>query len=329
MPKKLLWLLCCLVLTATSQDGWTATKFVTIGTGGVTGVYYPAGSAVAKLVNKKRSVYKLKVTAEATGGSVFNINALLSGDMDFGLSQSDKASQAWVGLDEWKQAGPQKKLRGVFTLNSETVCLIASVSSGIKSCADLKGKVVAVGNPGSGTRQNSQDAMATCGLTFDDLAKAEGIKPAEAAGLLQDGRLDAYFYTVGHPNGSIKEAAVGGTVVRFVPFTNVDELIKRNPFYSKAVVPVKLYPGVENKEDVPTIGVKACLLTTDTVPDAVVYAITKEVFENFNTFLTLHPALADLKKEEMLRGMPIPFHPGALKYYKEVGLDKFIATPSR
>lgn len=327
MREKLVLMLACIILMMQLNEGRAATKFVTIGTGGVTGVYFPTGGAIAKLVNKKRSVYKLKVTAEATGGSVFNINALLSGDMDFGLSQSDKASQAWLGLDEWKQTGPQKMLRGLFTLNSETLCLIASVSSGITSCADLRGKNVAVGTPGSGTRQNSRDAMTTCGLTFDDLAKAEGIKPAEAAGLLQDGRLDAYFYTVGHPNGSIKEAAVGGTKVRFIPFTKLDELLKANPFYSKAVVPVKLYPGVENEEDVPTFGVKACLLTTDTVPDAVVYAITKEVFENFATFLSLHPALAGLKKEEMLRGMPIPFHPGALKYFKEAGLDKFLEKP--
>lgn len=326
MLRRLSWMFGCLLLLMPLHDASAATKFVTIGTGGVTGVYFPTGNAIAKLVNNKRSVYGLKATAEATGGSVFNINALLSGDMDFGLSQSDKASQAWRGLDEWKRTGPRKKLRGVFTLNPETVCLIAAVSSGITSCGDLKGKIVAVGNPGSGTRQNSQDAMATCGLTFDDLAQAEGIKPAEAAGLLQDGRLDAYFYTVGHPNGSIKEAAVGGTKVRFVPFTNLDELLKKNPFYSKTVVPVKLYPGVENKEDVPTFGVKACLLTTDTVPEAAVYAITKEVFENFQTFLTLHPALAGLKKEEMLKGMPIPFHKGALKYFKEVGLDKYLPT---
>lgn len=327
MVRTLLWVLSFLILSIPVHEARAATKFVTIGTGGVTGVYFPTGSAIAKLINKKRNVYKLKVTAEATGGSVFNINALLSGDMDFGLSQSDKASQAWRGLDEWKSAGPQQRLRGVFTLNSETVCLIATVSSGIASCADLKGKIVAVGNPGSGTRQNSQDALTTCGLTFDDLAKAEGIKPAEAAGLLQDGRVDAYFYTVGHPNGSIKEAAVGGTKVRFVPFVDVDELLKNNPFYSKTVVPVDLYPGVENKEAVPTFGVKACLLTTDSIPDTVVYALTKEVFENFDTFLSLHPALAGLKKEEMLRGMPIPFHNGALKYFKEAGLEKFLTKP--
>lgn len=304
--------------------GFAANKFITIGTGGVTGVYYPTGSAISKLMNQKTSIYGFKVTAEATGGSVFNINALGVGDLDFALSQSDKASQAWTGQEEWKEKGPRKELRGMFCLNSETVCLIASVNSGIKSCADLKGKIVAVGNPGSGTRQNAQDALSTCGLKFSDLAQAESLKPVEAAALLQDGRLDAYFYTVGHPNGSIKEAAAGGTKVRFIEFPDVEALLLKNPFYTKTAIPVSLYSGFDNSGDVPTFGVRACFLTTDKMTDTIVYSITKEVFENFDTFRNLHPSFSDLKKEEMVTGLPVPLHPGALKYYKEVGLDKVI-----
>ncbi|MEI8183285.1 MAG: TAXI family TRAP transporter solute-binding subunit [Desulfomonile sp.] len=313
-----------LLLLFPTGHGLAATKFITIGTGGVTGVYYPTGSAISKLMNQKRSIYGFKVTTEATGGSVFNINALAVGDLDFALSQSDKASQAWAGQEEWTEKGPRKELRGVFCLNSETVCLIASVNRGIKSCADLKGKIVGVGNPGSGTRQNAQDALSTCGLKFRDLAQAEGIKPVEAAALLQDGRLDAYFYTVGHPNGSIKEAAAGGTKVRFIPFPDIEALLLKNPFYSKTSIPVSLYSGFDNSGDVPTFGVKACFLTTDKMADTVVYSITKEVFENFDTFRNLHPSFSDLKKEEMVTGLPVPLHPGALKYYKEVGLDMAI-----
>jgi TRAP transporter TAXI family solute receptor len=300
------------------------TKFVTIGTGGVTGVYYPTGGAISSLVNKKRKEYGLKVTVEATGGSVFNINALVSGDMELALAQSDRVTQAWKGVVEWKKTGPCKDLRGVLTLHSETVCLIAAVKSGIRKCSDLKGKIVAIGNPGSGTRQNSLDAMSTCGLKISDPAKAEQIKAAEAAGLLQDGRLDAYFYTVGHPNGSIKEAAAGRTKVRFVPLPDSDRLIAEKPFYSKAVIPVRFYPGVENKKDVPSFGVKACLITTTKVPEEVVYAVTKEVFENFDTFRKLHPAFSTLKKKEMVQGMPIPFHRGAIKYFEEAGLAEYV-----
>ncbi len=311
----------CLLTLLPFGYGFAANKFLTIGTGGVTGVYYPTGSAISKLMNQKKSVYGFKVTAEATGGSVFNINALGAGDLDFALSQSDKASHAWTGKEEWSEKGPRKELRGLFSLNSETVCLIASVNSGIKSCADLRGKIVGVGNPGSGTRQNAQDALSTCGLNFGDLAQAESLKPVEAAALLQDGRLDAYFYTVGHPNGSIKEAAAGATKVRFIPFPDVEALLLKDPFYSKTSIPVSLYSGFDNSGDVPTFGVRACFLTTDKMTDEVVYSFTKEIFENFETFRNLHPSFADLKKEDMVKGLPVPLHPGALKYYKEVGLD--------
>lgn len=303
---------------------FAGTKFVTIGTGGVTGVYYPTGGVIGKVVNKNADRYGIKVTVQATGGSVFNINSIVTGDMDLGLSQSDRVTQAWDGTNEWKAFGPQKKLRGVFTLHSETVCLIAAKDSGIKECSDLKGKIVAIGNPGSGTRQNSIDALSTCGLTVDDLGQAEMIKAAEGAPLLQDGRLDAYFYTVGHPNGSIKEASAGRTEVRFIPFPNTAELLKKKPYYSKAEIPIEFYPDVLNKEDVPTFGVKACLVTNKDLPDEVIYAITKEVFENFRELKSLHPALSKLKKREMVKGMPVPFHPGAMKYFKETGLDKHI-----
>lgn len=327
MRKLLVLILAFSLLALTGEPADARTKFVTIGTGGVTGVYYPVGGAIAKFMNKKKRVYGLKVTAEATGGSVFNINALASGDMDFALAQSDRVTQAWEGIRDWKSKGPQKELRGICTLQSETVCLIASVKSGIRSCSDLKGKIVAVGNPGSGTRDNSADALSTCGLTFDDLGKAEGIKAAEAAGLLQDDRLDAYFYTVGHPNGSIKEATAGGTKVRFIPLTNLDKLLEKNHFYGKASIPITFYPGAENEQDVATFGVKACLLTTDKEADDVVYALAKELFENLDIVRRLHPALADLTAKEMLASVPIPVHPGALKYYKEAGLAKFL--PSR
>jgi uncharacterized protein len=325
MMKKSAWLIpIFLVLLLPMHVTAAKTKFVTIGTGGVTGVYFPTGGAISKLVNAKRSEYGLKVTVEATGGSVFNINALMTGDMDFALAQSDRGYQAWEGLGDWKDRGRQKDLRGVFTLHSESVCLIAAEDSGIEKCSDLKGKRVAIGNPGSGTLQNSIDALALCGLTPDDLGKAEGIKAAEAAGLLQDDRLDAYFYTVGHPNGSIKEAAAGRIKVRFIGFPDLGDLLTRKPYYSKTLIPVKYYPGVQNKKDVPTFGVKASFLTSAKIPDRVVYAVTKIVFENLKTLRALHPALAGLKKKEMLQGLAMPIHPGALKYYKEAGLDKYI-----
>ncbi|HDM77129.1 MAG TPA: TAXI family TRAP transporter solute-binding subunit [Deltaproteobacteria bacterium] len=300
------------------------TIFVTIGTGGITGVYYPTGGAIAKIVNKKRNVYGIRCTVESTGGSVFNINAVIAGDLDFGICQSDRQYQAWNGLAEWKDKGPQKDLRAVFSIHPESVTLVAADDAGIKTIQDLKGKRVNIGNPGSGQRQNSIDALESAGIDWKKDIKAESAKAAEAPGLLQDGRIDAFFYTVGHPSGAIKEATAGKRKVHFVPITGLDKLLAKYPYYAKAVIPIKFYPQATNKEDVPTFGVKATFVTSAKVPDNVVYAITKEVFENFDYFKTLHPAYSVLTKQSMLEGLTAPFHPGALKYYKESGLIKYI-----
>ncbi len=311
-----------LFMGGTPSTAQAKITYVTIGTGGITGVYYPTGGAIAKIVNKKRKVYGIRATVESTGGSVFNVNAVMSGDLEFGVVQSDRQYQAINGLAEWKDKGPQKDLRAVFSIHPESVTLVATVDSGIKTIKDLKGKRVNIGNPGSGQRQNAIDALSAVGIDYKKDIKAEGVKAAEAPGLLQDGRLDAFFYTVGHPSGAIKEATAGATKVRFVAVEGpgIDKLISEKPYYAKSVIPVKLYPGAVNKEDVPTFGVKATFVTSAKVPDDVVYAITKEVFDNFETFKKLHPAYQVLTKKGMLEGLSAPIHPGAMKYYKEVGL---------
>ena len=296
------------------------TTFVTIGTGGITGVYYPTGGAIARIVNKKRKVYGIRCTVESTGGSVFNVNAVMSGDLEFGVVQSDRQYQAMKGLAEWKDKGPQKDLRAVFTIHPESITLVAADDAGIKSINDLRGKRVNIGNPGSGQRQNSIDGLKNAGINYEKDLKAEGVKAAEAPGLLQDGRIDAFFYTVGHPSGAIKEATAGRRKVHFVPITGVDKLLKKYPYYAKAHIPIKLYPGATNTKDVSTFGVKATFVTSAKVPDRVVYAVTKEVFDNFESFKKLHPAYQVLTKQNMLEGMSAPIHPGAMKYYKEAGL---------
>ncbi len=297
------------------------TTFVTIGTGGITGVYYPTGGAIAKMVNQKRKEYGIRATVESTGGSVFNINAVLSGDLDFGIAQSDRQYQAWNGLANWKEKGPQKDLRAVFSIHPESVDLIASVDSGINTIQDLKGKRVNIGNIGSGYRKNAIDALVANGLDYEKDFHAESLKAAEAPSMIQDGRIDAGFYTVGHPSGYYKEATAGKVKVKFIPITNIESLLKKYPYYAKSVTRVpELYPGAVNDKDIPTFGVKATLVTSAKTPDSVVYAIVKEVFDNFDTFKSLHPAYAGLTKENMLEGMSAPIHPGAMKYYKEVGL---------
>jgi len=310
-----------LMMGGTPADVQAKTTFVTIGTGGITGVYYPTGGAIAKMVNKKRKEYGIRATVESTGGSVFNINAILSGDLEFGVAQSDRQYQAVMGIEDWKDKGPQKDLRAVFSIHPETVDLIAAVDANINSIQDLKGKRVNIGNVGSGYRQNAIDALEANGLNWEKDFNAESLKAAEAPGLIQDGRIDAAFYTVGHPSGYYKEATSGARKIKFIPIEHVEGLLAKYPYYAKAVTRVpELYPGAENDKDVPTFGVKATFVTSAKVPDEVVYAIVKEVFDNFEDFKKLHPAYAGLTKQSMLEGLSAPLHPGALKYYKEVGL---------
>ena len=313
-----------LFLGAAPQEVQAKTTFVTIGTGGITGVYYPTGGAIAKIVNKKRKEYGIRCTVESTGGSVFNVNAVMAGDLEFGVVQSDRQFQAFNGSNgsEW-EGKPQKDLRAVFSIHPETCNLLAAVDAGIKSIQDLKGKRVNIGNPGSGQRKNAMDALKAVGIDWKKDIKAEGIKAAEAAGLLQDDRIDAFFYTVGHPNGSFKEATAGVRKVLFVPITGpgIDALIAKYPYYAKTTIPVKgNYPAAANDSNVESFGVKATFVTSAKVPDNVVYAITKEVFDNFKDFKKLHPAYKVLTKENMLQGLSAPIHPGAMKYYKEAGL---------
>lgn len=307
-----------IVVSCPAQD---KDEFVSIGTGGVTGVYYPTGGAISRMVNAERDTYNLRVTVESTGGSVFNINAVLAGDLEFGIAQSDRQYQATRGLAEWADSGPQTELRSVFSIHPETITLIASVDSGIESVADLAGKRVNIGNPGSGQIQNSRDIFDAFGISESSM-QIEQVKASEAPSLLQDGRLDAFFFTVGHPNGTIKESTSGRISVRFVPVTGagVDTLLGTNPFYAKSLIPIKEYPNAENSSDIPGVGVKATLITSAEVSDDTVYAVTREVFENFEDFRKLHPAYSTLQKEDLLDGLSAPLHAGAIRYYEEAGL---------
>ncbi|HUT86154.1 MAG TPA: TAXI family TRAP transporter solute-binding subunit [Elusimicrobiales bacterium] len=319
MKKIILPVVFLFLAGCSSKQG---TQFVTIGTGAITGLYYPTGGAIAKMINDKKDIYKLSVSVQATGGSVFNANAIMNGDLDFGVVQSDRQYQAVKGLAEWKDKGPQKNIRAVFSIHTEAVTLVSAVDSGINSVKDLRGKRVNIGNHGSGQRQNAIDALNACGLDFKKDLSAESVKASEAAKLLQDDRIDAFFYTVGHPSGAIKESTAGVRKVKFVPITKTDKLLAKYPYYASVKIPIKLYPSATNTKDVETFGVKATFVTSAKVSEAVVYKLTKEIFENFDKFKTLHPAYANLTKEDMLKSLSAPLHPGAIRYYKESGLIK-------
>ncbi len=321
-PMVAIFMITGILLTSCSGE---KTKFVTIGTGGVTGLYYPTGGAIARMINQKHDQYRIKMTVESTAGSVYNINAVLNGDLEFGVAQSDRQYQAYHGLAEWTEQGRQTDLRSVFSIHPESITLIAAQGSGIREVTDLKGHRVNLGNPGSGQLQNSRDVLSTAGLSEDDLM-AEYVKAVEAPGLLNDERIDAFFYTVGHPNGNIKEATAGRIKVFMVPIrgSGIDAMVERHPYYAPTTIPRSYYPKAINIEDIQTVGVKATLVTCDQVDTEIVYAITKEVFQNLEDFKQLHPAYQVLTAENMLQGLSAPIHRGALKYYRETGLDRLI-----
>lgn len=317
---SLIIVIAILGLSATFVCAQKRSTFVTIGTGGITGVYYPTGGAIAKMVNRTRQEHFIRAVVESTAGSVFNIDAIVAGKIAFGLVQSDRQYQAVHGLAEWEERGPQTTLRAVFSLHPEAVTLIAAVDTGIETINDLKGKHVNIGNIGSGQRQNAIDALSAAGLDYTTDLKAESFKASDAPGILQDGEIDAFFYTVGHPSGSIKEATSGARKVVIANVVNIDRLLETHPYYTKATIPIKLYPGADNKKDIHSFGVKATLVTSANVPDEVVYSLTKAVFTQFEDFKKLHPAYANLTKESMLKGLSAPIHPGAIRYFKEAGL---------
>jgi len=299
-----------------------ATDYVTIGTGGVTGVYYPTGGSICRLVNKYKKETGVRCSVESTGGSVYNINAIRAGELEMGVAQSDWQYHAYKGDSKFEKAGPFKDLRAVFSVHPEPFTVVARADAGIKNFDDLKGKRVNIGNPGSGQRGTMEVVMKAKGWTKDDFKLASELKASEQSKALCDNKIDAMVYTVGHPSGSIKEATTTcDSVLVNVTGPAIDKLVAENDYYREAVIPGGMYKG--NPDDVKTFGVGATLVTSAKVPDNVVYAVVKAVFENFDTFKKLHPAFANLKKEQMIKdGLSAPLHPGAVKYYKEVGLLK-------
>jgi len=295
-------------------------QFVTIGTGGVTGVYYPTGGAICRLVNKYKKESGIRCTVESTGGSVYNLNTIAAGELDMGVAQSDQQYLAYHGQGKFESVGPNKDLRAAFSVHPEPFTLVARADSGIKDFMDLKGKRVNLGSPGSGQRATMEVMMKAAGLKMSDLKLASELKMAEQAPALCDNKIDAISYVVGHPSGALKEATTScDAVLVNVTGKPVEDLIADNAYYRVATIPGGMYRGNDN--DTITFGVGATFVTSAKVSEKVIYTVVKAVFENFEAFKKLHPAFSVLKKEEMIKdGLSAPLHPGAIKYYKEVGL---------
>ncbi|MCI5049459.1 MAG: TAXI family TRAP transporter solute-binding subunit [Rickettsiales bacterium] len=297
-------------------------KFVTIGTGGVTGVYYPAGGAICRLVNRGRKEHGIRCSVESTGGSIYNLNAISQGELDLGVAQSDWHYNAYMGKGVFTDQGANKKLRSLFSLHSEPFTVVARADSGIKVFDDLKGHRVNIGNPGSGMRATMEEVMKAKGWSRDVFSLVSELKASEQAQALCDNKIDAMVFAAGHPNGSIQEVTTTcETRLINVDGAEIEKLIKENPYYAPAIIPGGMYTG--NPDDIATFGVKATFVSSADVDEDVIYQIVKAVFANFDSFKTLHFVFASLDKTQMVSdGLTAPLHKGAEKYYKEAGLLK-------
>jgi TRAP transporter TAXI family solute receptor len=300
----------------------SAEEFITIGTGGVTGVYYPTGGAICRLVNKGRKDHGVRCSVESTGGSVYNLNTIRAGELDMGVVQSDWQYHSYngTGKQAFIDAGPFKELRAVFSVHPEPVSIIARSDAGIKHVGDLVGKRVNIGNPGSGTEATWNVMWAAMGHSNDDLQLASQLKSAETPAALCDNKIDAFFWLVGNPAGLNKEATTTcDSVFAEVSGPAIDKLVDDNPFYFYAAIPGGMYRG--NPDDIPTFGVGATFVSSTGTSADTIYQVVKAVFENFDDFKKLHPAFAILEKEKMTtNGLSAPLHEGAIRYYKEAGL---------
>ena len=294
-------------------------RFVSIGTGGVTGVYYPTGGAICRLVNKDRKKHGIRCSAESTGGSVYNINTVREGELEFGVAQSDWQYHAYNGSKPDK-VKPFNGLRAVFSAHPEPFQIITRKGSKIKDWNSLKGKKVNIGNPGSGQRGTFEVLMEAHGVDTGYFGSTSELTSSEQSGALCDKKIDAFGYTVGVPNAGVAQSTDGcGASIINLDTDPVKKLVADNPFYAFATIPKGTYKT--SKKDVTTFGVMASVVTSEAVPEDLVYAVVKAVFENLDDFKKQHPAFANLDPKKMIvDGLSAPLHPGAVKYYKEKGL---------
>ena len=293
-------------------------KFVTIGTGGVTGVYYAVGGAVCRLMNKDRAKHGIRCSVESTGGSAFNINTIKAGELDFGMAQSDVAFNATKGEGQYKGQA-YGDLRSVYSVHPEPFTVVARKEAGVSKFEDFKGKRFNVGNPGSGTRASMEQLLGAINWKMSDFSLASELKADEHGPAVCDNKIDGFFYAVGHPSANIQDPTTT-CGAKLVPLTGpaVDKLVKEFPYFAKATIPGGMYAN--NPQATETYGVLATLVTSAKVPDATVYELVKATFENFDEFKKLHPAFANLDAAKMAQdGLSAPLHPGAAKYYKEKG----------
>jgi uncharacterized protein len=293
----------------------SAQQFLTIGTGGVVGVYFPVGGATAAIVNQAN--VGLRLTVESTGGSVFNVRAIQEDQLDLALAQSDVTYQAYHGEAAF-EGEPFEGIRVLMGLHAEPMHLVCQQDANVASFRDIAGLRVSIGNPGSGILNTVRAMLDVFGMTEEDFS-AEYLRAAEAPDFLRDGRIDCFFYTVGIGGAAIRDITATADV-NIVPLDDPElaALIEAEPYYAFATVPAGTYGN--QPEEVTLFGVKALFVTSESLPEEHAFAIVNAVLENLEQFTATHPALATLTAEDFVTGLGAPLHPGAERALREHGL---------
>jgi TRAP transporter TAXI family solute receptor len=305
-----------------SANAISAQELITIGSSSATGNYYATGSTICKLINLDRKDHDIRCAVESTGGSLYNVGGLRDNELEFAIIQSNWQQHAFSGTSQFTEQGPTPKLRSMFSLYAQPLNLIARSDSKIVSLQDLPGKRINLGEAGSDDRDMMQTVLQSMGWSESDFATAAELRKSEAEQALCANQLDAIAYIGAHPNNSIKSLSYKCDI-KLIPVSSaeIDQVVNDNPYYTYSVLSKDSYPGTT--AEVENFGVMATLVTSSDVSDDIAYNVTKAVFEHFEEFKRSNPVLADLHKEDMVtNGLTIPLHPGAAKYYREVGLLK-------
>ncbi len=293
------------------------TQFVNVLTGGQSGVYYPLGVALSQVY--ARTIPNAKATAQVTKASAENLNLLQAGRGELAFTLADALSDAWQGNAEAGFATKLDKLRGLSATYNNYIQIVASADSGIRTLADLKGKRVSVGAAKSGTELNARAVFKAAGLTYGDLSKVEYLPFGESVELIKNRQLDATLQSAGLGVASIRDLATAVKIV-VVPVPN-DVVAKiGDAAYQATVIPANTYEG--QTADVPTAAIPNFLVTHSGVSDDLAYRMAKSLYDNLDSLTAAHNAAKSIKRESAVKGMPVPLHPGAERYYREVGVLK-------
>lgn len=292
-------------------------QFVNILTGGQSGVYYPMGVALSQIYAK--NIPNVRATAQVTKASAENLNLLQAGRGELAMALGDSVSDAWKGDEEAGFKTKLDKLRGLSGTYNNYIQIVASADSGIKTLADLKGKRISVGAAKSGTELNARAIFKAAGLSYADMGKVEYLAFGDSVELIKNRQLDATLQSAGLGVASIRDLA---TAVKIVVIPVPAEIVAKvgDAAYQTAVIPANTYTG--QTTDIATAAIPNFLVTHSGVSDELAYQMTKTMYENLDTLYAAHNAAKVIKRENAIKGMPIPLHPGAARYYKEVGLIK-------